>query len=147
MAGIGCASHAFLFRKGLSVDITALAQEVFDILNAPANPVQRIPQRQKKTKSQFFINSSNKKAKSVTLHIQGLDSRVSRLTCTDWFILQQQVDYHGFPVLKDQQGLCEDALLKVKGVISFTFQMASKRCTVRIRSDLPTEVTHSFTVW
>lgn len=44
--------------------------------------------------------------------------------------------------MKDQRGLCEDALLKVKGVISFTFQMASKRCTVRIRSDLPTEVTH-----
>ncbi|TWW68956.1 armadillo repeat containing 1, like isoform X2 [Takifugu rubripes] len=98
-------------RTGLNVDITALAQEVFDILNAPA---KRVPERQKKTKSQFFINSSNKKAKSVTLHIQGLDST-------------------------DQRGLCEDALLKVKGVISFTFQMASKRCTVRIRSDLPTE--------
>lgn len=103
-----------LIRKGLSVDITALAQEVSDILNAPANPVLRSPERRKKTKSQFFLNSSNKKAKSVTLHIQGLDSR-------------------------DQRGLCEDALLKVKGVISFTFQMSSKRCTVRIRSDLPTE--------
>lgn len=44
--------------------------------------------------------------------------------------------------MQDQRGLCEDALLKVKGVISFTFQMASKRCTVRIRSDLPTEVAH-----
>ncbi|KAF1376531.1 hypothetical protein PFLUV_G00212450 [Perca fluviatilis] len=39
----------------------------------------------------------------------------------------------------DTRGLCEEALLKVRGVISFTFQMASKRCTVRIRSDLPTE--------
>lgn len=44
-------------------------------------------------------------------------------------------------LVKDQRGLCEEALLRVKGVISFTFQMASKRCTVRIRSDLPTEVT------
>ena len=42
---------------------------------------------------------------------------------------------------QDQRGMCEQALLTVKGVISFTFQMASKRCTVRIRSDLPTEVT------
>uniref|UniRef100_A0A3Q3E8Y8 Armadillo repeat-containing protein 1 n=1 Tax=Labrus bergylta TaxID=56723 RepID=A0A3Q3E8Y8_9LABR len=90
-------------RDGLSVDITALAQEVFDILS-----------REKKKKSQFFINSSNKKAKSVTLHIQGLDST-------------------------DHRGLCEEALLKVRGVISFTFQMASKRCTIRIRSDLSTE--------
>ncbi|XP_031726184.1 armadillo repeat containing 1, like isoform X1 [Anarrhichthys ocellatus] len=96
-------------REGLSVDITALAQELFGILSAP---VPRIPESRKK--SQFFINSTHKKAKSVTLHIQGLDST-------------------------DQRGLCEEALLKVKGVISFTFQMASKRCTVRIRSDLPTE--------
>ncbi|XP_049915070.1 armadillo repeat containing 1, like isoform X2 [Epinephelus moara] len=101
-------------RDGLSVDITALAREVFDILSAPANPVPRTPERQRRKKSQFFINSSNKKAKSVTLHIQGLDST-------------------------DQRGLCEEALLKVRGVISFTFQMASKRCTVRIRSDLSTE--------
>lgn len=70
-------------REGLSVDITALAQEVFDILSAPANPVSRtVSEREKRKKSQFFINSSNKKAKSVTLHIQGLDSTVSRLTLT-----------------------------------------------------------------
>ncbi|XP_051792765.1 armadillo repeat containing 1, like [Acanthochromis polyacanthus] len=101
-------------REGLSVDITALAQEVHDILKAPTNPAPRTPERERRKKSQFFINSTNKKAKSVTLLIQGLDS-------------------------SDQRGLCEEALLKVKGVISFTFQMASKRCTVRIRSDLPTE--------
>ncbi len=41
---------------------------------------------------------------------------------------------------QDQRGVCEEALLRVKGVISFTFQMALKRCTVRIRADLPTEV-------
>ncbi|XP_068433170.1 armadillo repeat containing 1, like [Clinocottus analis] len=98
-------------REGLSVDITTLAQELFDILSAT---VPRVPERAIRKKAQFFINSAQKKAKSVTLHIQGLDST-------------------------DQRGLCEEALLKVKGVISFTFQMATKRCTVRIRSDLPTE--------
>ncbi|KAM8832037.1 armadillo repeat containing 1, like [Spinachia spinachia] len=98
-------------RDSLSVDITSLAKELFDILSAP---VPRIPERQSRKKTQFFINSAQKKAKSVTLHIHGLDST-------------------------DQRGLCEEALLTVKGVISFTFQMASKRCTVRIRSDLPTE--------
>lgn len=81
----------FIFRKGVSLDITALAQEVFGILSAPANPVLRTPERRKKTKSQFFLNSSNKAAKSVTLHIQGLDSRVSRSTCTHRFLLQQDV--------------------------------------------------------
>ncbi|XP_010735016.3 armadillo repeat containing 1, like [Larimichthys crocea] len=103
-----------IVREGLSVDIKALAQEVYDILSGPANPVPRTTEREKRQKSQFFINSSNKKAKSVTLHIKGLDST-------------------------HQRSLCEEALLKVRGVISFTFQMASKRCTVRIRSDLSTE--------
>lgn len=31
-------------------------------------------------------------------------------------------------------------MLKIRGVISFTFQMAVKRCVVRIRSDLKAEV-------
>ncbi|KAI4806733.1 hypothetical protein KUCAC02_017544 [Chaenocephalus aceratus] len=38
-----------------------------------------------------------------------------------------------------RRSLCEDALLKIRGVISFTFQMAVKRCVVRIRSDLKAE--------
>lgn len=61
-------------REGLSIDITSLASEVYDILNAANNPVPRTPERERRKKPQFFINSSNKKAKSVTLHIQGLDS-------------------------------------------------------------------------
>ncbi|CAL1586323.1 unnamed protein product [Knipowitschia caucasica] len=100
-------------REGPSLDITNLAKEVYDILSKPTLRPPT-PERTKGKKPQFFINSSNKKAKSVTLHIQGLDSF-------------------------ERRSLCEEALLKVKGVISFTFQMASKRCTIRIRSDLPTE--------
>lgn len=66
----------------MSVDITSLAREVYDILCAPPIPVHRTPERERIKKSQFFLNSSNKKAKSVTLHIQGLDSTVSWLTDT-----------------------------------------------------------------
>uniref|UniRef100_A0A8C4SL78 Armadillo repeat-containing protein 1 n=1 Tax=Erpetoichthys calabaricus TaxID=27687 RepID=A0A8C4SL78_ERPCA len=96
-------------------EIPLLAKEVYNILNSPTAESLRTPEPPKrKMKQHFFINSSNKKAKSITLHIQGLDD-------------------------KNHRGLCEEALLKVKGVISFTFQMALKRCTVRIRSDLPTE--------
>ncbi|XP_057678347.1 armadillo repeat containing 1, like [Corythoichthys intestinalis] len=94
-------------RDELSVDVTDLAKEVYAILSAS-------PERNGRQKPQFFLNSSSKKAKCVTLHIQGLDDT-------------------------DRRGLCEEALLKVRGVISFTFQMASKRCTVRVRSDLPAE--------
>ncbi|XP_074541782.1 armadillo repeat containing 1, like [Halichoeres trimaculatus] len=112
--GMMVSLETLIGREGLSLDITSLAQEVFNILNAPPVPVPCSPEREKRKKSQFFLNSSNKKAKSVTLQIQGLDST-------------------------DQRSLCEQALLTVRGVISFTFQMASKRCTVRIRADLPTE--------
>ncbi|XP_059396681.1 armadillo repeat-containing protein 1-like [Carassius carassius] len=103
-------------RTGMTTDITDLAKEVYDVLSAQTQrQTGQTPEQQKRrNKPQFFINSSNKKAKSVTLHIQGLDGA-------------------------DQRGVCEEALLRVKGVISFTFQMALKRCTVRIRADLPTE--------
>ncbi|KAL4661005.1 armadillo repeat-containing protein 1-like isoform X1 [Arapaima gigas] len=96
-------------------DIGILAGEVYSVLNRHVTAsVSKSPEQSRRIKSQFFINSSNKKAKLVTLHIQGLDT-------------------------VDHRGICEEALLKVKGVISFTFHMALKRCTVRTRSDLPTE--------
>ncbi|XP_012934316.1 armadillo repeat-containing protein 1-like [Heterocephalus glaber] len=38
-----------------------------------------------------------------------------------------------------QRNLCEEALLKIKGVISFTFQTAVQRCVVQICSDLKTD--------
>ena len=34
----------------------------------------------------------------------------------------------------------EDALLGVKGVISFTFNMSQKRCILRVRTDMKPEV-------
>lgn len=43
-------------------------------------------------------------------------------------------------LFQSRRNLCEEALLKIKGVISFTFQMAVQRCVVRIRSDLKAEV-------
>ncbi|XP_051962098.1 armadillo repeat-containing protein 1-like [Xyrauchen texanus] len=107
--------ETLLERTGMTTDITDLAKEVYDVLSARTQrQACQTPEQQRKNKPQFFINSTNKKAKSVTLHIQGLNGA-------------------------DQRGVCEEALLKVKGVISFTFQMAMKRCTVRIRADLPTE--------
>lgn len=115
--GMMVSLESLIKRTDLTTDITDLAKEVHDLLNAQSQrPGCQTPEQQKKKKNkpQFFINSTNKKAKSVTLHIQGLDGA-------------------------DQRGVCEEALLRVKGVISFTFQMALKRCTVRIRADLPTE--------
>ncbi|KAL2096756.1 hypothetical protein ACEWY4_005963 [Coilia grayii] len=62
----------------------------------------------------FFLGNANKRAKTLTLQILGLDDMSRR-------------------------SVCEEALLKVRGVISFTFQMEQKRCIIRIRSDLTAE--------
>ncbi|XP_078100906.1 armadillo repeat-containing protein 1-like [Sander vitreus] len=93
-----------------------LASEIYELLQAfgrdSTEPAETSVSSRRK--AQFFLGSSNKRAKTVILHIQGLDD-------------------------SSRRSLCEDALLKIRGVISFTFQMTVKRCIVRIRSDLKAE--------
>lgn len=61
----------------MTTEITDLAKEVYGVLSSQTpRPACQTPEQQKKNKPQFFINSSNKKAKSVTLLIQGLDGAV-----------------------------------------------------------------------
>nr|XP_057915710.1 armadillo repeat-containing protein 1 [Doryrhamphus excisus]XP_057915711.1 armadillo repeat-containing protein 1 [Doryrhamphus excisus] len=91
-----------------------LASEVYEILQAAGKEEAEQAEAAAascRRKAQFFLGSNNKRAKTVVLHIDGLDDSTRR-------------------------SLCEEALLKIRGVISFTFQMAVKRCVVRIRSDL-----------
>ncbi|XP_075059278.1 armadillo repeat-containing protein 1-like isoform X2 [Mixophyes fleayi] len=94
--------------------IKLLAQTIYVLLSAP---IQLHTSETKSiiNKPQFFISSSNKRAKTIMLHIHGLDDL-------------------------ERKSLCEEVLLKVKGVISFTFQIARRRCTVRVKPDLATEV-------
>ncbi|MGH0118116.1 UNVERIFIED_CONTAM: hypothetical protein FKN15_047195 [Acipenser sinensis] len=92
-----------------------LASEIYEILKSSSNAVtDQAEQASYRRKTQFFLGATNKRAKTVVLHIDGLDDAARR-------------------------SLCEEALLKIKGVISFTFQMTVKRCIVRIRSDLKAE--------
>ncbi|XP_077974627.1 armadillo repeat-containing protein 1-like [Styela clava] len=56
----------------------------------------------------------NKKAKVIMLQIEGLDG-------------------------EDKKQECTNELLRVTGVISITFNMASQRCTIRARSDMHAE--------
>ncbi|XP_076869525.1 armadillo repeat-containing protein 1 [Brachyhypopomus gauderio] len=93
-----------------------LASEIYEILQSSGSGEGEQAQvgASSRRKAQFFLGSSNKRAKTVVLQIDGLDDPIRR-------------------------SLCEEALLKIRGVISFTFQMAVKRCVVRIRSDLKAE--------
>ncbi|XP_067840916.1 armadillo repeat containing 1, like [Heptranchias perlo] len=104
-------------RNHTSEDIRVLATEIYELLKKPVQTAKvRINNSSstKKVQAQFFINSTKKKAKTITLQIEGLHNM-------------------------DNRSICEEALLKVNGVISFTFQMALQRCIIRIYSDLKTE--------
>ncbi|KAL2085189.1 hypothetical protein ACEWY4_018509 [Coilia grayii] len=106
-----------VMQKGTTPGETKLlASEIYEILQNATNAESEQAEASAscRRKAQFFLGSSNKRAKTVVLHIDGLDDSARR-------------------------SLCEEALLKIKGVISFTFQMAVKRCVVRIRSDLKAE--------
>ncbi|TRZ02310.1 hypothetical protein DNTS_009711 [Danionella cerebrum] len=105
-------------QKGTSPGETKLlASEIYEILqNSSSGEAEQAEEAAScRRKAQFFLGSTNKRAKTVVLQIDGLDD-------------------------SSRRGLCEESLLKIKGVISFTFQMAVKRCVVRIRSDLKAEI-------
>lgn len=97
-------------------DTKLLASEIYELLQTSSSAESELSEETvcTKRKAQFFLGSNNKRAKTVILHIDGLDD-------------------------SGRRGLCEEALLKIRGVISFTFQMAVRRCIVRIRSDLKAE--------
>ncbi|XP_057313129.1 armadillo repeat-containing protein 1-like isoform X1 [Hydractinia symbiolongicarpus] len=59
------------------------------------------------TSQKFFVGSSNKKAKLIVLQITGLHDESTKK-------------------------MCEEALLQVRGVVSFTFNMTKHRCMVRV---------------
>ena len=135
-----------------------LASEVYELLQASSGPesdrAEGAPSGRRK--AQFFLGSTNKRAKTVVLHIDGLDDSVSGPTVKTtthvhkackhkggWCVCFHKCPSHSILSSCSQQSrrtLCEEALLKIRGVISFTFQMAVKRCIVRIRSDLKAEV-------
>ena len=50
------------------------------------------------------------------------------------------ISFSVHPCPQESRKLVEETLLGVKGVISFTFNMAQRRCIVRTRTDLKTEV-------
>ncbi|NP_001037973.2 novel protin similar to armadillo repeat containing 1 (Armc1) [Xenopus tropicalis] len=100
-------------RYDIDDEVKQLGRRIQILLNPPAH--MHTPETNgKKNKPCFFATSCNKRAKTVTLYIHGLCDA-------------------------EKKHLCEEALLKVKGVISFTFQIAMQRCTVRVKPDLETE--------
>ncbi|KAG7225051.1 hypothetical protein INR49_014506 [Caranx melampygus] len=109
--------HPLELRSTSPGETKLLSSEIYEILQSAGQEEAEQAEAAAascRRKAHFFLGSNNKRAKTVVLHIDGLDDSTRR-------------------------SLCEEALLKIRGVISFTFQMAVKRCVVRIRSDLKAE--------
>lgn len=99
-------------KEGYNAKARQLAKEVYKNIHAhvPTAPSQRTSG----TTQAFFLGNLNKRAKVIVLQIKGLANQVTRK-------------------------LCEEELLKVKGVISFTFVMNKSRCVVRCKLELSPE--------
>lgn len=111
-------------REGYPPDCKASAMSIQHFLNTDRTPVtspgdsvltRAVPHTQKRTKESVRFLGGNTKAKVVTLQIDGL-------------------------IDQDRRQMCVDELIRVKGVVSLTFNMKLKRCFVRARTELAAEV-------
>ncbi|XP_065898831.1 armadillo repeat-containing protein 1-like [Dysidea avara] len=98
-------------RTGANPEVRKMAQTVHDMLVIPAATARPLSQSRVAGKGNVFLGASNKRAKVILLQINGLvDANTRRMV--------------------------EEQLLSVKGIISFTFDMSHRRCTIRGRADL-----------
>ncbi|XP_071965238.1 armadillo repeat-containing protein 1-like isoform X2 [Antedon mediterranea] len=112
---------AIINKHGYSTKAKELARKlqstIMTQLGSPLREKQNITEKKSTAKTKHsryggkaFI-AGNKKFKAIILQINGLDNQACRK-------------------------ICEDELLLIKGVISFTFDMQHKRCTLRTKKDL-----------
>ncbi|XP_033645323.1 armadillo repeat-containing protein 1-like [Asterias rubens] len=112
-----------LDKSKYSIRAQNLAKDIHSRLTAPPSP-SPLKQTQNTTQhkphgkvkgNKFFLGSNNKRGKVVTLQLSGLNDQTHR-------------------------DACEEELLKVKGVVSFTFDLFHKRCILRTKADLKPEI-------
>jgi len=96
-------------RYAETVEVRNQASKLINRLTKPARQTtsQARVHTVAPTSQKFFVGSSNKKAKLIILQVTGLHDESTKK-------------------------LCEDCLLSVRGVVSFTFNMAKRRCMVRV---------------
>lgn len=98
-------------RPNANPEVRKMAQKVHDMLVVPATTARPLSQSRVAGKGNVFLGASNKRAKVIVLQIHGLaDANTRRMV--------------------------EEELLTVKGIISFTFDMSQRRCSIRGRADL-----------
>uniref|UniRef100_UPI00398E4ABE armadillo repeat containing 1, like isoform X2 n=1 Tax=Pristiophorus japonicus TaxID=55135 RepID=UPI00398E4ABE len=88
-------------RNHTSEDISILATEIYELLKKPVQAVEvgiNNSSGTKKMQAQFFINSTNKKAKTITLQIEGLHNMCLASAIAATKILQ------AYQVVKNESG-------------------------------------------
>jgi len=109
-------------RDGYLPACKASAMNIQHLLNTDRTPItspdsvltRAVPLNQKRSKESVRFLGGNTKAKVITLQIDGLTDQERRQQCLD-------------------------ELIRVKGVISLTFNMKLQRCSVRVRAELQAE--------
>ncbi|XP_076806988.1 armadillo repeat-containing protein 1-like isoform X2 [Clavelina lepadiformis] len=112
-------------REGFAVDCKAIAMKIQHLLSSnyartpvsspnPDSVITRAAGSRTGQKNSLKFLGGNKKAKVIVLQVSGL---------TD----------------QERRQMCVDELVRVKGVISLTFNMHLQRCTVRAKSELSAE--------
>ncbi|XP_064406251.1 armadillo repeat-containing protein 1-like [Halichondria panicea] len=108
--GLLLSVNRIISRSGSPPDVKSSAQRVHDLLIPPAGSTRPLSQA-RSTRGHPFLGASNKRAKVILLQIDGLRDQESRR-------------------------VVEETFLGVKGVISFTFNMSQRRCSLRVRSEV-----------
>lgn len=107
--GMVISLKTIMHKEGYNPKARQMAKEVYQNIIPPVNTTSS--KRTSGTSQSFFLGNLNKRAKVVTLQIKGLANQITRK-------------------------LCEEELLKIKGVISFTFVMNKSRCIIRCKIEL-----------
>jgi len=100
-----------------TTDIKTRANKLINQLSRPVRPTTSHARVHTvaPTSQRFFVGASNKKAKLIVLQINGL-------------------------LDESTKKICEQYLLTVRGVVSFTFNMPKRRCMVRVTQVVSAEM-------
>ncbi|XP_071836281.1 armadillo repeat-containing protein 1-like [Apostichopus japonicus] len=114
-----CANKAKILAKQIHQKLTATLSGPLHETKTQNTALNQQQQRRRSSTAKpsskgFFLGTNKQNSKVVVLQVHGLKDQMCRK-------------------------VCEDELLKVKGLISFTFDMQKSRCTLRVKKEMRAE--------
>ncbi|PIK55982.1 putative armadillo repeat-containing protein 1 [Apostichopus japonicus] len=114
-----CANKAKILAKQIHQKLTATLSGPLHETKTQNTALNQQQQRRRSSTAKpsskgFFLGTNKQNSKVVVLQVHGLKDQMCRK-------------------------VCEDELLKVKGLVSFTFDMQKSRCTLRVKKEMRAE--------